>query len=223
MTISFVGAASAAATSIMLPAHQKNDLIIVVASRFGTQAFASVPASWNGFAARASATISGSCIVGWIVAKSDSETSGTWTNANSLIALIYRKTGVYVIGAGRNGQTNTAPPVVYPAIANSFSMAPSRITVQNARYLLIAQTSTTGTNLATPPVGSTNRMSHVLSGVGQVVVHEVNAEAASFGGVTQTLDNYASTQTITLAAEDTDIAIAGGGFRPVNIRGGADQ
>lgn len=212
MTISFVAVNTAEATSIALPAHQKNDLIIVAASRFGTTSFAGVPAAWNGFAARASSSVNVSCVVGWIVAKSDAEVSGTWANADSLIALIYRKSGVYVIGGGRVGTTNNSPPVIYPSLANSFGVQFTRITAQNARYLLIAETQTTGTNLGTPPSGTTNRASHVVTGKGHVVVHEVDTESGSFAGITQTIDQSAGTQTFTLAIEDLNIAIAGGGM-----------
>lgn len=212
MTISFVAVNTAEGASITLPAHQKDDLIIVVACRFATTALAGVPAAWNGFAARNSTSVNVSCVVGWIVAKSGAEVSGTWTSADSLIALVYRKSGVYIIGGGRNGQTNNSPPVIYPALANSFGVQFTRITAQNARYLLIAETPTTGTNLGTPPSGSTNRASHVVTGKGHVVVHEVDAEASSLAAVTQIIDQTAGTQTFTLAIEDLNIAITGGGM-----------
>ena len=88
MAISFVGAADAAATSITLPAHAADDLIIISAHRADSSSAITLPAGFTELFGGASST--SYMRVGYKVAASASETSGTWTGAQSIVVAVYR-------------------------------------------------------------------------------------------------------------------------------------
>lgn len=91
MSISRIGSGYAAATSITIPGtYQNGDLILIWAFN---NAAATAPTVAAGFMAKQTSTLNsvGSAL-GWKIAGSASETSGTWTNATSLQCLVYRGT-----------------------------------------------------------------------------------------------------------------------------------
>src|ERR1044072_1815463 len=111
--ISRVGAASAEGTTITIPSgHRVGDVIIIWAFRDGSVTNPTVPAGWTSI----SATIDGtscSASVGYKIATSNSETSGTWTNATGLVCMVYRgqlidtSASPWGSTASGNGTTNT--------------------------------------------------------------------------------------------------------------------
>jgi hypothetical protein len=107
--ISYVGLASAATSSVTLPSHQVNDLILILAQSF-TATIPSLPAGYIAIHdGTANADATWSWRVGYKLATSASETSGTWTNATKVAAGVYR--GVYGgIGANAESVVNTTTP-----------------------------------------------------------------------------------------------------------------
>lgn len=88
--ISRVGAGSAEATTITIPGtYQAGDIILIAAFRDGSTTNPSVPADWNTLTVTTDGT-SCSASMGWKIATSGSETSGTWTNATGLMCHVYR-------------------------------------------------------------------------------------------------------------------------------------
>lgn len=91
MSISRIGAASGT-TSATVPAHQAGDLIIAYAFRDGSATPPSLPSGQN-WSSPPTATRAGtSCShrVAIKIATSSSETTGTFTNATSVIVVVYR-------------------------------------------------------------------------------------------------------------------------------------
>ena len=88
MAISRVGSASAAATSVTLPTHQADDVILIYAYRSGSNTAPSLPSGWTNIGN--SGTGSSSFRWGWLRATGSGTTSGTWTNATHVHAIIYR-------------------------------------------------------------------------------------------------------------------------------------
>ena len=116
---SFVSAAStAASTSVVLPAHQAGDLILVIALST-SQATVSIPAAggtvptWNAPAASSGGSLPGvsSCRFQWAIATGSSTTSGTWTNANRLAAFVFRNVHQTspLVANGTSNTTGTTP------------------------------------------------------------------------------------------------------------------
>lgn len=91
MAISRVGSAIAAATSITIPAgHQAGDYMLIFAFNSGAATAPTLPAGWTSI--QSSTLNSVGSNLGFRQALSSAETSGTWTNATSIVAVVYRNT-----------------------------------------------------------------------------------------------------------------------------------
>lgn len=82
--ITFVSGASYQASSGTVPTHQSGDLIIVAAARDGDV----TPSLGSGFTSVYNGTM---FRVGYKIAASSAESSGTWSNANGISIAVYRK------------------------------------------------------------------------------------------------------------------------------------
>ncbi len=90
--ISRVGGAAAPATSVALPSHEAGDLLLAFAYRADVSAPApALPPGWVSLAD--DGTGGNGSRVGWRVAASSSEVSGTWAGAQAVIVVIYRCEG----------------------------------------------------------------------------------------------------------------------------------
>lgn len=90
MAISYVSSASAAANTVAMPTHAAGDLIIAFAYRSNSATLPTLPAGWSsGFNPGGQNTTS--MIMGYKVAASGSEATGTWTNATGIAVAVYRK------------------------------------------------------------------------------------------------------------------------------------
>jgi len=228
MTVSFVGAASAEATSITLPSHQAGDLIVIFAGRTGSTGPPSVPAGWR-FAAQSS--VSGvtppaiAASVGWKIAASSAETSGTWTNADMVLAVVVRDDANLLVIGGIGKTTGLSTTVNYqPLLANSGQ------SIQGMRrtssYVLLPVMATSNTSdIDTPPTASTSKIVSLAGTAAiEMAIHRTNAEVASFANTNYTANESVRYATWTIEILDTGYAkTAAASFRPVNIRGGADQ
>jgi hypothetical protein len=88
MTISRISSATNNGTGVTLPTHAENDVIIIGGYRDASATAPTLPAGWYGL--YASPTSAPSMVIGWKRATSSTEQSGTWTNANTLHATVYR-------------------------------------------------------------------------------------------------------------------------------------
>jgi hypothetical protein len=86
--MSFVSGVQAATTSVTLGTHAAGDLLLAFAYRDGNTTAPSLPSGWTDIAS--SGANSNSARVGYKIAASGAETSGTWTNANHLHVHVYR-------------------------------------------------------------------------------------------------------------------------------------
>ena len=228
MTVSFVGSASAEATSVTLPSHQAGDLIVIFAGRTGSTGTPSVPAGWR-FAAQSSGSgvtppaIAAS--VGWKIAASSAETSGTWTNADMVLAVVVRDDANLLVIGGIGKTTSLSTTVNYqPLLANSGQ------SIQGMRwtssYVLLPVMATSNTSdIDTPPTASTSKIVSLAGTAAiEMAIHRTNTEVASFASTNYTANESVRYATWTIEILDTGYAkTAAASFRPVNIRGGADQ
>jgi hypothetical protein len=84
--LQFIDSASQSSTSVTLPTHQAGDLIIIFAAHSSN----TLPSLAAGYTNIVNTNASASCRVGYKIAASNSETSGTWSNAQWVSAHIYR-------------------------------------------------------------------------------------------------------------------------------------
>lgn len=125
MAISFVDHAEAAATSVTLPAGlAASDIILIFAFR-GVLTAPSLPAGYTNIFSQSANTISFRC--GYKIAVGG-DTSGTWTNADFVQALVYRgASGVGGAGSNTNAAaaSTTIPGIGVFTVTNGTSWAVS--------------------------------------------------------------------------------------------------
>lgn len=92
MSLSFVGAADAAAATVNLPAFTAGDLAIVFAFRDGSTTAPTLPAGWTGIdtGSTGSGGTAGSHRTGYRVLVGGDTTTGAWTNATDIAVMIVR-------------------------------------------------------------------------------------------------------------------------------------
>ena len=112
VAVSFISAAAAYATSVTLGAHAADDLLLAFAFREESPTAPSLPAGWTNVVASGGDVASR---IGYKIAASGSETSGTWTNAQGLIVLVYRGIHATPIGANSEGAAG-GTTLTYPAL-----------------------------------------------------------------------------------------------------------
>jgi hypothetical protein len=230
MTTSFVGAASAEATSVTLPTHQKGDLIAVWALR-AANSLPTIPATWFAAGSRTSTGIGG--LLAWKIAASSSETSGTWTNAAALLAVVYRHTTNLILPGGVSlANTATSTTINYSlmlgnsstGIAGVMRAASSVVACGVWALTNTATIETVPTFTSITPVGSTFTLrNNAVLTTYEAAWFDTNATVTGMNTGSATASGSVTTITFTMEINDTGVAKSSGGFRPVNIRGGADQ
>lgn len=88
MALSHVGYASAAATSVALPAFTAGDLALVFAYRDGSNTAPSLPAGWTNIESSGAGT--NSSRTGWRVLQASDTTTGVWANATAVQVEVLR-------------------------------------------------------------------------------------------------------------------------------------
>jgi hypothetical protein len=224
MTVSFVGAASAEATSLTLPTHQAGDLLVMVCA--STTAQITPPAGWLRLHVRYASDGGGrSLTVAYKIAASASETSGTWTNAVTIICGVYRDDANYIImGPSRftGASSTTGTTLAWPTMTATGD-TPGILT-PDQWVVAAAMTNQPASTIDSAPSGYTNRAVQAGTSATKIVLHDTNAAVASVSAVSQTYTTGSSNLGAIGSIQDTGIAkSSGGGFRAVNIRGGADQ
>jgi hypothetical protein len=148
MAIDFIGAVSALATSLTPGSHQKGDIFIAAASRTNNTS-ASLPAGWIGLGSAGTSSLS--MRLGFRVAQSNSESSGTWTNATGLSLIILRPTAgtIAVPSAAQTAATSTS--VTYGALSG-VAAADNYL---DQTYVAFGSTLLDTNSIETPPTGMT--------------------------------------------------------------------
>lgn len=215
MTISRVGSASAQATTITIPTHQSGDLILIVANRNNITA-ATVPSGWVASSTGGSGV---NTAFAWKLAKSSSETSGTFTNAVALHCAVYRaSSGILAMSTSSSGTTASSTTIIYSANGSYRAGSLDNWWIATAFQLNSAN------SLETAPSGMTNINSEFSAGNWKSVLHDTNAsQLSNWASTNVTVTNSAVYITRIMQLFEFDGPAFGGGFRPVNIRGGADQ
>jgi hypothetical protein len=170
--ITYIGEATGT-DSATLPAHQAGDLILAFAFRDGSTAPPAQPTGW------ATLSSSGANVCSfrsaYKVAASNSETTGTWTSATTVIFLVFRGVQVWSgINVNVSARGGTGTVVTYNP--NGFWQGLSRL-------IAFAGHRSTDTALETPP------------GTLTLIVNAVDAtdEAAAFQSAVDNFGNWTST------------------------------
>lgn len=207
MTVSFVGAASAEATSLTLPTHQAGDLLVMWVLRSANDAPV-IPSPWLHHQTRTSGTGGNRGVgIAWRVAQSSAETSGTWTNAFLLACSVYRHTTqILSLGFASNSFGTGTANVTYPGLATRGSNT-NTTKLQDASSWLIGFCSLVEntSNGTTAPTGMTNRTALNGSTGYAVAIHDTAANVASWNAT-----NFVANQNVTHGNFTAEIIATGG-------------
>jgi len=222
MTILRISSATNNGTIVTLGDHAKGDTIVYIAYNEASGTIPTLPANVLGLYTRSSA--GGSQRFGYYIADSSSESVGTtgWTNADNVTAIVYRGgSSSIVVPTFLSVGSVTSATVTYPAqTAGTFK--DQALDLWLFGYLVSRNTSN---NLASnSPTGMSNINNSIGTGF-EVATYDTNATRTTIWPSTNvTLANSAAYFAFVFELLEIDTKIAsGGGFRPVNIRGGADQ
>jgi len=183
MAISLFSSASAQATTITIPSHQAGDLIVIFGGRNNTTP-PTIPSGWVQLASTGASNASSVAV--FRIAKSSSETSGTFTNASVLHVVVLRaSSGILVASTALSGQTNTSQTINYAALANYRSGVLDNCYVAHSFQLNSAN------SLETPPALMSNVLVESISGSWKSAVHQSTSSQ---------LSNWASTNVGPLAS-----------------------
>lgn len=184
--ITRVGQNSAEANTVTIPSgHQVGDFLLVFAFRDGSAVNPTVPAGWTTITNTLDTT-SGSASVGWKIAASSSETSGTWTNATGLIVLVYRgvdNPSPWIAGTTSNAVSTT---ITYGGITDANLKG-----VSGYRICAIAAHRSIDTTIDTPPTGMANIVS-ALGATQDMAAHEINSEASAWASTNVSIGGTSS-------------------------------
>lgn len=179
MAITRIGEATAAATSVSLPAHQAGDLILIFAVRDNSATSPTLPSGYTSIAANGSNSVA--IRGGYKIAASSSETSGTWSGATSVHAHVLRGVDNTTPTGGSSTGTAASTSVAY----NTFTMTNGGGT----SWVAAVGANLDVTNaIESAPTGMTNRTDQVVSTTSEAASHDTNGAVASW-----------STQSVTIA------------------------
>lgn len=198
-SISFIGENEAVGTSVTLPTHQAGDLLLVFAFRNAATAPSLPAGGWVSLCTGSGGSTS--FRVGYLIATGAGTASGTWTNATSVMAHVYRSSvgNMPAPGACTTGNGSASTSLVYPAITLTKT--------DHSSWVARAAMSSAGTNIQTAPSGYTLRSNNTAV-----------PESASFdsnGRITATSVAASSGLTITSANwRAVSVEIVGIGLAP---------
>lgn len=182
--IQLIGASGNEGASLTsMPAHQAGDYISLFIFRDGVQTIPTPPTDgkWSLITTTASTALT-AYIRAYMIAESSSETSGTWTNATGIAAVVYR--GMEAFGSWGANNNSTGEPSYLAATING-----ALVTDGTSWYsAAVGHRSTNGTLPA--PTGMTNRV-QVAGATNDVAMHDTN------GGITTWAANGGGTAPVT--------------------------
>jgi hypothetical protein len=202
MTVSFVGSASAAATTLTLPTHQAGDLLIIAAAS-AVNTLITIPSGWNRLHYRADSGLATNraLSVGYKIATTAAETSGTWSNGTVMACVVYRHTtNLITLGGMRfSGASNSTTLTYGPMTASGDT---SGIITPNQWVIAIGMVGSNSLAAETAPTGFTNRVAIAGASNTELAMHDSNAEVASVGTLNVALGGSAASMSAVAAIHD---------------------
>lgn len=178
MAISRISSATGTNTAT-LGTHAAGDLILVFAYRDGNTTAPSLASGFTNIQASGSNT--NSARMGWKIAASGSETVGTWTNATSVIAVVYRGAD----GIGGSAITGGASTTIsYPALT-------MQVTDGSSWVVGAAGHRSTNVAIETAPSGMTN-VTSVSDATDEAAWHDTNAGVTSWSAASASVGGTSS-------------------------------
>lgn len=208
MTVSYVGAQGAAATTVTIPAHQVGDLILIFAYRDGSNTVPTAPTAggtvptWTQIGSSGGNT--NSSRFHYATATATNTTSGTWTSATELICLVYRGA---TVGASAGGSGSNTTTVNYPALTLQRT--------DNSSWVVGVAGHRTATNVDVAPGAMVNRAFAGTEAAG----HDTNGTVTTWASTNVTVDASSAFRSWTVELRDKTISLlAETGSRTLSLK-----
>lgn len=146
MAVSYISSATAEATTLTMPSHQAGDMLIMFAFQDGSTTIPTLPAGWTSIQTRAGTSCAAR--LGYKIAASSSETSGTWTTATVLVCHTYR---------GTDTAPGTSTSFAGVSATLTYSQLIPGITDGTSWVAAFGAHRSTNGNMGTAPAGMVNR------------------------------------------------------------------
>ena len=163
------GTASAAATSVTIPAHAIGDLLLVFVRR-ASNSVATKPTATgtvpNWVVAQGAGANTLALTSAWFVATATNHTTGAWASGSHICVLVLRPDSGLVLSVGASATTNaaTTQTIVYPALALSTTAGTSWGVRCGTRV-------TADSEVANPPTSWTNQSVQPAAAGALMAVH----------------------------------------------------
>lgn len=148
MAVSFQGSTAYFAASGALPSHQRGDCLIAAAIRTNNAA-ASLPSGWIGLSVAGTSNLS--LRLGFRIAQSSSETSGTWTGATGFSCIVLRPTSGTIAIPTTAQTAATSTSVTYGALGGVLAVD----NYIDQSFVMFGATLLDTNAIETPPTGTT--------------------------------------------------------------------
>jgi len=192
-----------------MPTHAAGDLLLFYCccNGYGVVPQPPVDSDIVIFASNASSTLR--FLVGYKIAASDSEVSGTWTNSTTHLGCVsYRGGGGNMVFPAAwstfGGGAGSGQNITYPAVADL-----SKVTGEKW-FAGLVQHRQTNTDVETAPSGMTNRGS-ANGSVGEFAMHDSNGDLSSWPLTNYTLTAGTSSSYIATVVSLVEIPAVGSG------------
>lgn len=207
MALSYVTGIAGTGSSVSIPTHAVDDLMIGFAFRAGNSTPPTIPAGWTTISTGDDGN-NNSHSVAYKLATSTSDSSGTWTNASQMSVVVYR-------------DVETADPIGAFAFnfANTTSVTYGTVSMERSGDWIVGFGGIANSTqaLETPPSGMTNRTT--FSGGGrEIAVHDTNGPVSSFSDAVTTIASANRWSTVTVEIRGILVPISG----TVNVTEAAD-
>jgi len=168
-----------------LPAHQAGDLILCFAYRDGNNTAPTVPGGvgWSTVGSAAGGNTNSSVLVRKVAAGS-SETVGTFTNATSVVCLVYRGVNQSSPVGGQADTGAQSSTITYPALTMT-------VTDDTSWVAGFAGHRSANVTIETAPSGMTNRTS-VSDATDEAAGHDTNGGVSSWSAQTSSVNGTSS-------------------------------
>jgi hypothetical protein len=140
------------------------------------------------------------------------------------MAIVYRHNANYLVIGGVGLSESTNANVNFAALGPKNSATNQKLRSDSAVVALGVWANSNNTTMEQSPTGTTNRLNFVGANY-EAAWHDTSSPVASFGVTNITANTAVVTMSFTMEILDTGVPKTSGGasYRPVNIRGGADQ
>lgn len=178
--ITYIASTYTNGNTATIPSHQVGDLIVIIAARSGSNTPPTIDPSFTTLDASLGGSGSAAGAIGYKIAASNSEVSGTWANANAMTAAVYRNVDATTPIPVRSKNANWAGAINYPALTLTVTDSSSRVVAYGFHRSATA-------SFASAPGATSTRLTYTNGSTIGVGLYDTNVGVASWSSTNQSV------------------------------------